>query len=253
MRVLLWTILLNLNFVCNAADLEREQRLADQIVDAIMDGEAQMLEASGHEFLSIYTESDEPAGAVLILHGRGFHPDWADAINPLRTGLIEYGWNTLSIQLPVLEKQAKYYDYVPVFPEATPRIESAIRFLKEQGNEKVILLAHSCGVHMAMQYVREKGEVAFDAFVGIGLGATDYKQPMKEPFPLSEMKKPILDIFGSDDYPAVHRLAALRAQVSTENSHVLNEQKKIPGANHYFTDKGADLVKAVGPWLENIK
>ena len=253
MRILLWAVLLSFSFVSNAADLEREQRLKDQIVDAIMDGEAQMLEAGGHEFLSIYTESDEPTGAVLILHGRGFHPDWADVINPLRTGLVEHGWNTLSIQLPVLEKQAKYYDYVPVFPEATPRIEAAIQFLKEQGNEKVILLAHSCGVHMAMQYVREKGEGAFDGFVGIGMGATDYKQPMKEAFPFNNMSKPILDIFGSDDYPAVHRLAALRAQVPTENSHMLNEQKKIPGANHYFTDKGADLVKAVAPWLEKLK
>lgn len=253
MRTILWIFLLFQCFAVNASDLEREHRIKEQIVDAIMDGDPEMLEANGHEFLSIYTEADEPVGGVIILHGRGFHPDWADAINPLRTGLVEFGWNTLSIQLPVLEKQAKYYDYVAVFDEATPRIEAAIEFLKEQGNKKIILLAHSCGVHMAMQYVRNRGEDGFDAFVGIGMGATDYKQPMRQTFPFDNMKKPVLDVFGGDDYPAVHRLAALRAQTSTEAANELNTQKKIPGANHYFTDKGDVLVEAVGSWLENLK
>ncbi|MCK4707666.1 MAG: DUF3530 family protein, partial [Gammaproteobacteria bacterium] len=158
-----------LSLSVHASDLEREQRLMDQIVDAIMDGDPEMLTAEGHEFLSVYTEADEPKGAILVLHGRGFHPDWADAINPLRVGLVDYGWNTLSIQLPVLEKTAKFYDYVPVFDEATPRIDAAIDFLQQQGNKKIIIIAHSCGAHMAMQYVRIKGESRFDAFVGIGI------------------------------------------------------------------------------------
>ena len=114
----------------SAADLNREKRMADEIVDAILDGEVVYLNANDHEFLSIYTEADESGEAVrgtaIILHGRGFHPDWQDAINPLRVGLAESGWNTLSVQMPVLEKQAKYYDYLPLFAEAIPRIEAAI-------------------------------------------------------------------------------------------------------------------------------
>ena len=96
-------------------DYARETRLANQIVDMILDGDPVWLEADAHEFLSIYTEADEPRAAVLILHGRGFHPDWADAVNPLRVGLVEHGYSTLSLQMPVLDKEAKYYDYVPIF------------------------------------------------------------------------------------------------------------------------------------------
>jgi alpha/beta superfamily hydrolase len=236
-----------------ASDLAREKRIMDQIIDAILDGDAQMLSADGHEFLSIHTEADDAKGAVLILHGRGFHPDWVDAINPLRVGLVEHGWNTLSIQLPVLEKTAKYYDYVPIFGEATPRIEAAIDFLRQQGNKKIILLAHSCGVHMAMHYVREMGEKKFDAYVGIGMGATDYKQTMSQPFPLDQIKKPILDIFAGDDYPAVHRLAAIHAQQMQAEGNNLFKQVKIPGANHYFTNMGDPLVETVADWLENLK
>lgn len=252
----IFTVFLILGLLVNSAlasDLEREARLKNQIIDAILDGEPQMLEADGHEFLSIYTEADEAVGAVLILHGRGYHPDWADAINPLRVGLTEHGWNTLSIQLPVLEKAAKYYDYVPIFNEATPRIDAAIDFLREQGNQKIVIIAHSCGAHMAMQYVRNRGEDNFDAYIGIGMGATDYKQPMREPFPLDQMKKPILDIYGGDDYPAVQRLAAIRAQQMGGEGNALNQQIVVPGANHYFTDKGAELVEVVAEWLEKLK
>ena len=77
---------------------------------------------------------------------------------------------------------------------------------------------------MAMQYVRNKGESRFDAFVGIGMGATDYKQPMLQPFPLDTMKKPILDVYGGDDYPAVQRLAGIRAQQMQDEGHALSSQ-----------------------------
>ena len=235
-----------------ASNLEREKRLMDEIVDSILDGEAEMLSTGDHEFLSIYTEADEPVGAVLILHGRGYHPDWQDVVNPLRVGLAEQGWNTLSIQLPVLEKTAKFYDYVQIFDEALPRIDAAIDFLKKQGNDKVVLLAHSCGAHMAMQYIRKKGEDRIDAFVGIGMGATDYKQPMRQPFPLDKMSKPILDVYGGDDYPAVQRLAAIRAQQMQDEGHALSQQIIVPGANHYFTDMGDPLLEVVATWLEKL-
>ena len=39
---------------------------------------------------------------MIILHGRGYHPDWAEVANPLRVGLAE-GWNTLSLKMPVLD------------------------------------------------------------------------------------------------------------------------------------------------------
>ncbi len=92
----------------SAADIEREKRLASQIVDSIMDGEPVFLKSGDHEFLSIYTEADEPVGAAIIMHGRGFHPNWSDVVYPLRVGLVEHGWNTLSLQMPVLEKEARY-------------------------------------------------------------------------------------------------------------------------------------------------
>ncbi len=235
-----------------ASDLAREQRMADEIVDAILDGDPEMLEANGKEFLTIYTEADEPKGAVIVMHGRGFHPDWVDAVQPLRVGLVESGWSTLALQMPVLEKSAKYYDYEPIFPEAIPRIEAGVQFLKDAGFKKIIFVAHSCGAHMAMEYVRQKGDGAFDAYVGIGMGATDYKQPMRQPFPLDKITKPMLDVYGEEDYPAVHRLAPVRLQQIKDAGHAKSKQVKIPKANHYFTDQGEPLTEVVAEWLDTL-
>lgn len=234
-------------------DFAREARLADEIVDVILDGDPVWLEADGREFLSIYTEAEEPSAAIVILHGRGFHPDWADAINPLRVGLVEHGYSTLSLQMPVLEKDAKYYDYVPIFHHAHPRIEAGIKYLRDNGLQKVVLLAHSCGVHMAMDWIRTSNDRAIDAFIGLGMGATDYMQPMHQPFPLDGMHVPILDLYGADEYPAVIRLAPGRKAMIDKAGHKSSQQVVLPGANHYFTDQGDALVGAVADWLDQLK
>ena len=238
--------------VASEPDFAREARLADEIVDVILDGDPVWLEAGGREFLSIYTEAEDYNVAVIILHGRGFHPDWADTISPLRVGLVERGYGTLSLQMPVLEKDAKYYDYVPIFHHAHPRIEAGIQYLRDNGFQKIVLLAHSCGVHMAMDWIRTKNDRSIDAFIGLGMGATDYKQPMRQPFPLDSMHVPILDLYGADEYPAVIRLAPERKAMIDKAGHANSQQVVLPGANHYFTDQGDALVTAVADWMDQL-
>lgn len=234
-------------------DYARESRLAEQIVDMILDGDPVWLQANQREFLGIYTEAEDPGTAVLILHGRGFHPDWADTVNPLRVGLVEHGYSTLSLQMPVLEKDAKYYDYVPILGFAHERIEAGIGFLRESGHRRVVLLAHSCGVHMAMDWIRERGDDSIDAYIGLGMGATDYRQPMRRPFPLANMSVAVLDLYGADEYPAVIRGAPERKAMieAAGNSH--SRQLVLPGADHYFTGRGDALVETVADWLDRLE
>ena len=237
------------------ADLAREKRMAEQIVDAILDGSPIRLHAAGNDFLGIYTEAEDTKGGVLILHGRGFHPDWASVVQPLRVGLVEQGWNTLSIQMPVLQKGAKYFDYVYVFPDAMPRIEAALDYLHEHSDGPVVIVAHSCGSHMAQHWILEKGEGAlrrFDAFVGIGMGATDYRQPMVEPYALDRMSMPVLDIYGGNDYPAVLRMAPERAAMIEHAGDPRSRQVRVPQAAHYFVDHERELVESVAAWLKGL-
>ena len=243
------------------ANLEREKRMALEVEDAVLDGDVIFLADktnAGHEFMAIDMEADVEEGekgAVIILHGRGFHPNWEDAIYPLRTQLPASGWRTLSLQMPVLEKSAKYYDYVPLFPRAATRIDAGIAFLKEQGVKKIVILAHSCGAHMAMDWVRnQKGTLdqSVVGYIGAGMGATDYKQKMAEPFPLTEMKVPVLDIYGDKDYPAVLRMAEGRFIAIQKSGNAKSAQVIVPGADHYFKGKGDEVTAEVAKWLNNL-
>lgn len=248
------TVFAKTNF--DKPDLEREKRMASEVEDAVLDGEVIYLKDGKHSFMAIDQEPEgDVKGAVIIMHGRGFHPNWEDAIFPLRTQLPAKGWRTLSLQMQVLEKSAKYNDYLPLFPLAGSRIEAGIAHLKAQGIDNIVLLAHSCGAHMAMEWIRGKdGKVdkLISAYVGAGMGATDYKQPMKQPFLLAKMTIPVLDIYGEKEYPAVLRMAPERKAMMKKAGNKKSKQIVVPDANHYFTDQGDALVERVATWLESL-
>ena len=142
--------------------------------------------------------ANQYAEVSSYLHDRGVHADWPDNIGPLRMALAQIGWHTLSLQMPVLEKSAKYFDYLATLQEAFPRIEAGIKHLLNNGHRPIVLLAHSCGAHMAMARLETSAGKPIDAFIGIGMGATDYRQPMQRPFPFATLKIPVLDIYGAD-------------------------------------------------------
>ena len=243
--------------VGSGLDLTREQRIVRQIEDAILDGDVEYLTLeNGQEVFSIYMESekDKPKGGVIVLHNRGQHPNWADTIKPLRTGLTENGWHTLSVQMPVLDKDAKYYDYVPIFPYSHKRIDAAINFYKEKGINNIVLIAHGCGVHMSMSFVDKYGDGKIDGFVGIGMGATDYKQKLVNGFPLDKMSVPILDIYADQDFSGVVRLAKYRNNLLKISNNPKSKQVIVSDADHYYKNSGSveRLIVNISTWLDTL-
>ena len=238
-----------------ASDIAKEKRMKDQVADYVMDGDVVLLKDGSHEFLSIYMESDEQPvkGAVIIIHGRGYHPNWPELVYPLRTGLPESGWNTLSIQMPVLSNESSFYDYLKILPQSHPRIDSAVNFLNQKGAKNIIILAHSCGVHMAFDWLHKNPEKGISAFIGVGMGSTDYGQPMLKPFALEDIKVPVLDIRGENDYPAVHRNAARRMERIKQAGNPKSQQRIVAKSDHYFTDRGDALLKEVNDWLDTLQ
>ena len=52
------------------SDYERESNWADQIIPSIIVGNPVWIEqTNGHKFLGIYTEAENPKGAVIVAHG----------------------------------------------------------------------------------------------------------------------------------------------------------------------------------------
>jgi hypothetical protein len=252
------TIALGLVFLCyasvGASDLEREQRLINEVEANLFSGELITLNAQGTDFAAIEMASEIGGirGGVILLHGRGFHADWPENIGPLRVGLSEAGWHTLSLQMPVLPKAAKYFDYLPLLPESLPRINAALTHLAGQEISPVVLLAHSCGAHMAMAWMEAQADEGINAFIGIGMGATDYQQPMQRSFPFASLTVPILDLYGEHDYPAVHRMAPERLRLIKQADNPASRQIVAPGADHDFTDASDLLIKEINAWLDSL-
>ena len=253
---LLYTMLLG-SFILSAAsyasDLEKEKRWAEQVVDSLLDGEAEYLNDGTQDFLSIVTESESEnssKGAVII-HGTGVHPNWVDVIQPLRVGLTENGWHTISIQMPILPNEASHDDYTPLFEEAPSRINAAIDYLKDKmGLRSVVLIAHSLGSSMTAYYL-SNNKVDVDGFVAIGMGQGN-KHPARDNLKhLTAIKVPMLDLSGSEDLESVVKSNTLR---KTSQSH--NEaytQIIEPGADHFFDGEEDALLNHVTKWLTNLQ
>ncbi len=240
-------------------DYEREERIISQVADSVIEGEVEWLEVSQDKIFAIYTEgeSDKIKGGIIILHSRGFHPNWEDVVKPLRVSLAQAGWDTLSVQMPVLDKKAKYYDYVSIFPHAMLRIQAAIDFYKQKGISRIILVAHACGAHMAQYFLDKYGAQDLSGFVGIGMGATDFGQRALSPiiFTLMQLNTPILDVIAEYDYPAVQRFAKVRNEAFILLGNPKNKQVIIKDADHdYRSPKTtATLVSVVAGWLDDVQ
>lgn len=234
-----------------SADLAREQRIAEQIVDAIFDGETLYLPDGEHEFLAIYTEAttDETIGAALVLHGRGANPDWVDVVQPLRVGLTEAGWDTLSIQLPVAREGASDAEWLALVEEAAPRIDAALAMLREKQIRNVVIVAHSFGSRMAADYLAKNSPAEVQAFVAIGMSGEDADPNSGTLGALRKISLPTYDLYGQRDLPQVLDTVNQRARAARDAGNENYRQNEVAGADHFFAGQDALLLSTVRAWL----
>jgi len=251
---LLFIIVFAFSYNVYASDLEKEKRWAEQVVDAILDGEAVWLNDDASDFLGIYTEAEEDKGrAVIVMHGTGIHPDWQQVVQPLRVGLVEHNWNTLSIQMPILANDADYPDYAPLYDEVAPRIDAAIQYLQKQGAKKIVLIGHSQGSAMAAYYLSSSylsnAKQKVNGFVAIGMAAFAGDPRMNSIAALEKIQLPVLDLYGSEDLENIVNSVSSRRAAAKKAGNKNYTQIKITG-NHFFDGHEDMLVKTVADWLE---
>lgn len=242
MRTFLAVVALLVSAACFAqADYAREKRWADEITPGLVVGDAVYLtQKSGHKFLTLYTAVAPPRAAVIVVHGRGWHPDWA-LIGTLRSGLADQGYTTLSVQMPVLAATVKDEEYLPLFPDAAERLQAAVAFLKSKGYRKIALASHSMGSRMSNFFLAGAPENGIDAWVSIGISSGDFAEPGK-------LRMPVLDIYGERDFPQVLKQAEARAAVLKKLKG--SAQIEVAGADHYFAGSENELVRQVKQFLD---
>jgi dienelactone hydrolase len=236
-----------------ASDRDKEKRWADQISDSLLDGDAVYLNDGDGEFLAIDTRADDPKETgLIIIHGIGIHPDWETIIQPLRVQLASDGWNTLSLQMPILGNDATGKDYEPLMKEVPARIDAGIRYLAKSGSKKVIIIAHSMGTRMTNYYLARKKvyqesqtETPITAYVAIGMNTSNSSNDF------NKIKIPVFDLLGEKDLEGVVASAPLRAKAAMNNKNY--KQQIVAGAGHFFEGQNNDLVKAVSDALVGFK
>lgn len=242
MKAAIFLVLILGGMAAHAADYEREQRWADQILPAILIGDPLWIEQdNGHKFLAIYTEAQQPRGAVIIAHGRGWNPDH-DLYSTLRVNLAEQGYSTLSIQLPVLGSGAKIGDYIPTYPDARDRFHRSAELLEEKGYKDIAIVSHSLGATMANQYLIHVRETPVKAWVFIGI-----INGLEEMF---RIKIPVLDVYGSRDW-VITQVGAPERRKQIEKIEG-SQQVVVGDALHFFEGKEDELVRVVVGFLDDL-
>jgi pimeloyl-ACP methyl ester carboxylesterase len=222
------------------ADYAREQRWADEIAPAIVVGDPVQLELrSGRKFLAIYAPNPQAAAGVIVVHGLGVHPDWS-LIGTLRSRLSDAGYNTLSVQMPVLAADALAEHYPSLFPEAAERLAAAVTFLRGKGSKKVAIVSHSMGSRMTNYFLNHAENARVDAWVAIGLSTLESGP--------AALKIPVLDLSGEKDSAAVLGNAPKRAAVLRTIRG--SGQVVVAGADHFFAGQEAELVRHVRLFLD---
>ncbi len=224
-----------------APDYAREKRWADEITPTLVVGDPVYLaQKSGHKFLALYTEAPKARAAVIVVHGVGLNPDWA-MIGALRSALPDYGYTTLSIQMPVLAADAKGEEYPALFADAAERLTAAVTFLKAKGQTKIALASHSMGARMSNYFLVANPAHGLAAWIAIGISSGEFADTGK-------LNLPVLDIYGERDFPQVLQKADARAAVLAKLKG--SAQIEVPGSDHYFAGSEAALTTRVRQFLE---
>ncbi len=233
------------------SDAEKEKRWADQIIDTLFDGEVIWLSAEDHQFLAIEMASDEGPvkDAMIVVHGIGVHPNWEQVIRPIRVEMVESGWRTLSIQMPILRNEATAKEYEPLFDEVPERFAAAIEYLRSKGAERIVIVAHSLGAAMSSWYLAGDDSGDISALVIIGMNADAESMPVDTALALQRIKVPVLDLYGEEDLDAVVSTSAKRASAAHTGGNPDYLQVEIAGADHFFDGQEDLLLEQIEGWL----
>jgi Protein of unknown function (DUF3530) len=225
-----------------AQDYEREKRWAVEVVPNLVVGEAVQIRLSAQrEFLGIFTKADFTKKAILLVHGSGVHPDHG-VIGILRTSLADLGYSTLSIQMPVLNAESDADGYPAVFPEAAARIQAGADWLAVKGYTRPVLLSHSMGSRMADAYHRGGSSAPFSAWISLGI-TSDFGG-------MGNVKVPVFDVYGENDFPAV--LRANHDRLRAIDGIAGSRQAMIPKADHYYTGREQALVAGIAGFFGSL-
>jgi hypothetical protein len=218
------------DYITPAPQTSRIDALKDSLNIRRLGHQIQTLEANNEPFLSLYKPSitSSTQGCVVMLHSDNEHPDWPDAIAPLRNALPEHSWCTLSIEVPDIIKRAAPVKTeapntennqqpieLPNQTEVFARIQATINKAKTENIETFVFLGYKTGASYALSFLANN-QASGEALVLIDIDAppnlsnlSNYEIAQQ----IRRVEQPILDYYvnsnvGSDQFATWRKQAA---------------------------------------------
>ena len=100
----------------------RSESMARDLRRAIPGDEQVILKSGKERVLALWHPANvgTPKGVVILLPGDGESADWPRVIGPLRRGLPDHGWHTLSLTLPDPERPIRVVTETPAVEPEEP-------------------------------------------------------------------------------------------------------------------------------------
>ena len=230
-----------------------------------LDHQIQTLEANGESFLALYRPSltSSTQGCVIMLHSDNEHPDWPDAIAPLRNAMPEHSWCTISIEVPDIIKRAE-----PVKITAPPadntqkppfelpnqtvvfaRIQAAINFAQSQEVNQFTFLGYGTGASYALSFLAtspNSGQALTLIDIEPPTGLSEYEIAQQ----IRPVSQPILDYYVNKT--GNEQFALWRKQAANQRTDVKGEFIQIDALPDRVTGKNSKqlLIQRVRGFLK---
>lgn len=233
-------------------DAARELAYATAMAETPRPGEVVWLGAEPEKYLALWMEqtAGRPRGAVLLLHDAGRNADWPDVISPLRVGLPAAGWSTLSIQLPVLSRDAPLDAYAGTVDAASTRLALALAYLSGRKVDNIALVGYGVGATIVLRRA-----VAAEPVPGISGVVLISAVPLPGDDIVAAVEKltlPLLDIDAASDLPAILALTERKRGAARRAGIERYRYRRVEGASHDYEGQGDQLLAIVRSWLERI-
>jgi len=211
----------------------------------------EQLDAANKKIYSLLKQqgTKEAAGHVLILHGARQNPDWKDVIRPLRLALPDYGWASLSIEMPAIPVDATEKDYAALLEQATASILSAQGYLQDAGAKRIVLIGYGLGARMAVDWLSKTPQSSVKALVMISMADGELNAGIDTNQDLLNIRIPKLDIYAEHDSSDVVKAATERYR--NRNRLAPYRQLVMFSANQYYSQQNDELIKRLRGWLKH--
>lgn len=242
-------------YAVEITDKDREKRVAAQIEEQLLSGDPIWLEVEGQQVFALDTpaESEPVKGTVILVHGNGAHPNWAQVVAPLRAALSENGWRNIAVQMPYIPEDLPISAAATLFSNTDARIKAAVDYAINDEESPLYIVSHSRGGPQASHYVARYSDAPIKALAIIGSSARYQNDPdeFTTATSLGKIKIPVLDMYGSEDLEQVLKSAGDRKKAAATNKNYT--QKVINGADHMWDGEEQQLTTNVLEWLNKME